>query len=117
MPYDKPTAVRAILRIAKLRGMDIDEWCLRAGIGKRTLYQFVYGDTQALKVDSAVALAEAADVSLYDLLGIKERQDASGQLALAMIEQIRRSYEASDNALRALAEILGDDAPAPDEAP
>lgn len=124
MPYDPNRSRAAVLAVIASKKLTPTGWCLKSGLSKNALREFLAKRSESLKVSTAVALAESEGISPLVLMGITPSTDmvlpeeVMRQATEAMQSATTKSAEASaqaENSARlilALAQALGI-APAP----
>ena len=96
MPYDKDRSVAAIDALIEQLGSTAEDWCRAAGLSKNAIGEFRSPRVKSMKVATAVALAEAVNVSPLQVMGLQV--PAALALPAAVIDNLMAEVDAATTA-------------------
>lgn len=111
MPYDAEKIRRSIRRIQKEKKLKMSAWARKAGLGERTLAEFLTGNTSSPAVETLYAFADAAEVDVLEMLDIDPREADTKisigaiRTMMALLERVEREQAGSGEALQSIREL------------
>ncbi len=103
MPYDPDRIRQVIRREIRDKKIKLKPLAKKAGLGERTLSQFLDGNTASLRIETAYRLADAIGVSMVDLLGLESPEPSiSASAYKAMVELLERGEREAQGTASAL---------------